>query len=285
VDSALRLPGADFTVDGTNRLGQGVEHNPWGCAPLKAGGLDCSADFLLNDDGPAYDSSGNVISGNVDEGKGTALLDYDAVETHPAFKVVDGLQCGVISFPDDNTYGAAMTNRLRNRMRTQMSAMLMFELVSGWASNGPSLSQGTALGTVLSIDDAATVMEEHLAIEMHGNTGYVYIPPQLLHRAVNIDWVQIVNGRLETVTGHVVVSDAGHLGDAGPTAPSAGQFWMFTSGQVGYGLTDTMLLGEVSSDTWDSSTNVRQRLAEAYAQLVFDPCPTAAILVDLGTDS
>jgi len=222
VDAALQLGSDAFTANGRNRLGNGIQHNPWGCAPLIAGGLDCSADFLLNGDGPAYESlrSSNLNEENINTGKSTAIRDYDAVVEHPAFKVVDGLECSTLSFPDDNQYGASMTNRLRNRMRTQMSAMLTAELVSGWASGGPSLSsEADVLTEAFDMDEAAVSIEEWLAGQLHGNTGVVYIPPQVLHRAVSADWVQVVGNSLETVSGHVVISDAGHLGDVGPTDP------------------------------------------------------------------
>jgi hypothetical protein len=284
VDVAGRLSPEDTSYQGHDRLGQGVQHTPWGCAPLKTGNLDCSADVLLNGTGPAFDAQDPpvVIGANVDTDKIPALLSFDALVEHPSFKVVDGLTCSTISFPDANsaTY-TGMSGRLLRRMRTLMSAALTGELVTGWASGGPSLtSEATTLAASANMTKAAQSVEGHLAAQLLGNRGVVFIPPALLHYAIEIGWVNVEGGALMTSTGHRVVSDAGHDGTLGPTTPAGGEHWVFASGDVSFRTSDTMLLGD-GSETLNITTNLRERLAEAYAQLAFDPCPVAATLVTI----
>jgi hypothetical protein len=283
VDIATQLTETDTSYQGRDRLGQGVQHQPWGCAPLTTGNLDCSADLLLNGDGPAFtDADPPVrIDANTTVGKDVAILGFDDVVVHPAFKVVDGLECSTLSFPDLNT-GAftGMTSRLQRRMRVLMSAALTGELVSGWASGGPSLSsEAVTLAASVDIGEAAEAIEAHLAETLLNLQGVVYLPPALVHHAVRVGWVRVDGGVLATATGHLVVADAGHDGSLGPSVPGAGQFWIYASGIPAYRVSDTMLLGE-GSETLVLASNIRQRLAEAYAQLAFDPCPVGATLVD-----
>jgi len=289
VDAALPLSVDDTSYQGRDRLGQGVQHTPWGCGPLSTGPLDCTAgEVLLNGSGPAYDTQDppEVQRGNVTTDKSDALGDFDEVAVHPAFKVVDGLKCSTLSFPDANSSSyTSMTGRLQRRMRTLMSAALMAELATGWASNGPSLSsEADVLDPSYGMSEAGFEIEAALAGALGGNTGLVYIPPSLLHYAIEADWVGIEGGQLYTATGHRVVADAGHDGLSGPTVPNAGEFWVYASGDVSYRVSDTMLLGE-GSETLSLSTNIRERLAEAYAQLAFDPCPVVATLVTIATGS
>ena len=285
VDVALPITVQDTTYQGHDRLGQGVQHTPWGIDPLRTGNADCIADVLINGDGPAFDAADppEVIDANVDGASGDyskdlALLNFDALSLHPAFKLVDGLTCSVISFPDAGSASFTnMTDRLLRRMRTASSAAIMGELVNGFASNGQSFSDVTPLTASANMLKAAEGIEGHLATVLQGNAGLVFIPPTLLHYAVDAGWVVIEGGQLYTATGHRVVSDAGH-GVGGPTVPAGGEAWVFASGDVSYRLSDTMLLGE-GSETLVLNTNIRERLAESYAQLAFDPETLGATLV------
>lgn len=46
---------------GTDRLGQGVVHTPWGCEGLATGNASCNPQFVLDGDGPGFDSGGNRL--------------------------------------------------------------------------------------------------------------------------------------------------------------------------------------------------------------------------------
>lgn len=281
VDVAQTISADLLTVNGTDRTGQGVQHQPWGCAPLRTGNTDCTADYLINGDGPALDGNGDPITANIDDFKTTALLGFDAVVIHPAFKVVDGLTCSTLSQPDLSTSSfTGITPRLLRRMRMLVSASLTAELITGYASMGPSLmSEGEILPDAATVSAAAYAIEAHLALHLQGNRGTVFIPPALLHAAVDAGWVHIEGNRLVTATGHQVVADAGHVATLGPDSGGGGGLWIFAAGDIMYRVSDTKLLGE-GSETLDISTNIRERLAESYAQLAFDPCPVASIAVD-----
>jgi len=289
VDAALNLTPTDTSYQGRDRLGLGVQHTPWGTAPLRVGNLNCQADLLLVDPqlGAAFSdpdaftvNDTNVEGATGDYGKGAALNSFDAVSTHPSFKLVDGLTCSVISFPDANSESfTSMSGRLQRRMRIYSSAAITYELVTGWASNGPSLtSEATTLTAAANVAKAAEEIEEHLAGVLYGNTGLVFIPPRLLAAAVAADWVIVEGGQLWTVTGHRVVSDAGHSGVEGPSAPGANEHWIFASGDIAYRVSDTMLLGDYSHETFNRASDLRERIAEAYCQLAFDPATVGATL-------
>ncbi len=280
VDEATELPKDDFVIEGVSRLGLGVQHTPWGCDPLRVGNASCNPFFVLDGDAPGFDSGGNRIPANSTLTKDAAINDYDATVVHPAFKLVDGLTCSTMSFPDlnSNRY-ASMTNRLRARMRLLSSASLMTELITGWASAGPAFDDVTPMTAAATVAAAASAVEEHLAAKLHGGRGIVYIPPRLLPAAVAAFWVYEKGGRLVTVTGHRVVSDAGHTGKIGQGAAQTTKNWVFASGPVSYRIDDRELLGEGTDSTLDLFHNLRVRISEATAQLAFDPCALGAVLV------
>jgi hypothetical protein len=263
----------------TDRLGLGVQHQPWGCEPLKRGNSDCNPEYLLNGEGAAIDSQGDLVTANVDAEKSAALLGYEDLVVHPAFKVVDGVRCSVMSFPDDTSRNASMVNRLRNRMRVLLSNTVADELVSGWASGGPSLTSEativTPLGTGLA--GAGAALEAALAASLHGATGTIHLPPFLVAAAIDSCWVHLINGRLVTSTGHVVAADSAY----GASEVESGTVTIFASGPVFYRSSDTTLLGDHSHDTFMRDSNIRERIAELRAQLAFDPCAVSAVEVDL----
>lgn len=284
VDVAQTISAEQLTVNGADRTGQGVQHQPWGCAPLVTGNLDCTADYLINGDGPALDPEGEVISENITVEKDAAVRSFDDVVIHPAFKVVDGLACSTLWQPDLSSASfTGITPRLLRRMRTLMSAALTGELITGYASMGPSfMTDAELLPSVSGMSEAAYEIEAHLAEALQGTVGTVFIPPALLHVAIEAGWVTVSGNTLLTVTGHNVVSDAGHVATQGVGSGGGSALWIYAAGEIAYRVSDTILLGE-GSETLDISTNVRERLAEAYAQLAFDPCPLAAVAMDLGS--
>jgi hypothetical protein len=281
VDVATPLSADQTSKEGRDRLGQGVQHQPWGCAPLVTGNLDCTADYLINGDGPALDGNGDIIAANVDHFKYEAIRSFDDLVVHPAFKVVDGLACSTLSQPDlSSSSFTGITPRLLRRMRTLMSAALTGELITGYASMGPAfLTDAQVLSDAANVSAAAYAIEAHLAETLQGNAGTVFIPPALLHAAVDAGWVEISGNSLLTATGHKVVADAGHVATQGPDSGGGGGLWIYAAGDISYRVSDTVLLGE-GSETLDISFNLRERLAEAYAQLAFDPCPLAGVAVD-----
>jgi hypothetical protein len=304
VDVAHRIPAESLTYPGVNapasattgnarrgqsRLGLGVQHVPWGCAPLRRGNLDCSADYLINQSGPAVDEEGDLITANIDDTKASALIGYDEVTVHPAFKVVDGLQCSTLSFPDDTSRNASMVNRLQNRMRRMISHDLANELVTGFASGGPSLSsEAQELFPLFGgIHGAIATIEGHLGFALPASQGCVLVPPAILPALVDAGWVIVVGASLMTVTGHMVIADSGFYGGTGPGGVDSGlgEYWVYATSTIGWAVSDTRLLGDTTHDTLDVASNIRERLAEAYAQVAFEPCSVAAVLFDMNAGS
>lgn len=282
LDEATEISNAMLTYQGRSRLGLGVQQTPWGVDPLRTGNLDCSADYIIDNTGPGADGNGDEITGNTEAGgKIAALLEGQSLVVHPAFKVVDGTTCSVMSFPDDTARNASMKDRLLSRMRTLMSATVAGELVNGWAATGPSfVSEAATLTASADIDAAAQEIEQHLADVLFGNQGFIHIPPRVLHQAMNIGWVRVEGSSLMTASGHVVIADAGYDGLEGPTTPAGGEVWIFASGAIEYKVSDTLLLGEgAGNETIDMGTNIRERLSEAYAQLAFDPTAMAGTIL------
>jgi hypothetical protein len=280
VDVATTLTSDQTTKEGRDRLGQGVQHQPWGCAPLVTGNLDCTADYLINGEGPGANEEGVLNTGNISLTKDLAVRGFDDVVIHPAFKVVDGLTCSVLSQPDlSSSSFTGIAPRLLRRMRTLMSAALTGELITGYASSGPAfLTDALSLPDASGISEAAALVEAHLADTLQGNAGTVFIPPALLHAAVDAGWVHISGNTLLTATGHKVVADAGHVATQGPDSGGGGGMWIYAAGDIFYRVSDTILLGE-GSETLHLEVNIRERLAEAYAQLAFDPCALAGVAV------
>lgn len=280
IDVALPITEAETAVNGRDRIGQGVTHVPWGNTPLLTGNTDCTADYLINNTGPGADVNGATIIGNVEANdKTAAILDYEDIVVHPSFKIVDGLKCSNLSFPDDTQLNASLTQRLLQRIKTMTSAALANELMTGWAATGPSLtSTATTLTASSNMEVAGRRIEAHLATQLQGGRGMVHMAPGLVHIGIEVGWIRIIDNQLETATGHQVVCDAGYTGLVGPTAPGANQFWVFASGDISYRVSDTMLVGD-GSETLVLRSNLRQRIAEALAQLAFDPTVVGATLV------
>ena len=209
------------------------------------------------DDGDGIDTGATDL-----EPKDAAIRDYPDAVTHPAFKVVDGLRCSSISLPDSPAVGLSMLDRMRSRIRLQLSKMATAELVTGAVSGGPALADGTSLGAATSADGAAVKVESWLASALHNGVGVVVIPV----------WVD--RSSMMTVTGHKVIADAGFTGDmSNPTDGTPGVFSFFGMGAVGVASTSAVFLGVASgASNVDISTNVVERISEAYVQLVFDPC-------------
>lgn len=277
---------AGFLVEGTDRLGLGVKFQGWGCDPLLAGNSDCDAQRLFTNAGSPVDSTGDYIDdeGLSTVGKGAALNGFPDEQTQPAFLVVDGISCSTLSFPDINALGVSGPNRIRARMRLLMSNMLTSELVTGWASQGNSLaSTATSLTASTDMDEVAQRIEGHLAATLKGVQGTVVIPPTLLHQAIEADWVLLDNGALRTATGHKVIADSGYLGDpADPSDAGPATFTIYAAPEVFYRVGPTRGVGwDVSSDTFDWETNMRDRLAEARAQLLFDSCAVGSTVLTL----
>jgi hypothetical protein len=277
LDVANQLSVAQMSDNGVNRVGAGVTYVPWGCEPLRRGNVSCDSDWLLQQ--IEDEESGEVSEDEVD---GKPALSYPEVEVQRPFKIVDSLMCNALSMLPEE-----MDDRVRVRMRELMSAMFAEELVAGTASGGLSLANrafvvSPEFSTFPDLVGVASALERFLADSLHGATGVIHMPVELVAAAKYANWVYHDGSSLKTCTGHDVVADAGYTGKVVPDGENpagAGEFYIYATGPIWYHLTDTMLLGDNPNETFDIEFNVRRRIAEAVGLVAFDPCSVGAVKV------
>lgn len=265
----------DLTYAGRDRTGVGVVHVPFGCDPMFFGPSEaCSTSDVDGIDTGATDL----------EPKDAAIRDYPDQVIHPAFKVVDGLQCSSISLPNSEQSGdATLSDRLSARYRLQISKMATAELVSGAASGGPSLSsEATDLGTG-TMADAAFALETWLASSLHNGVGVILIPVGSLAEVKGVNWID--PNAMSTVTGHGVIADAGYTGEpADPTVFDPATRVLYALGVPAYSVTDQNVLALASGMSMvDITDNMVRAISESYMQLAFDPCTVASFTVVPGS--
>jgi hypothetical protein len=272
----------DTNFGGRDRLGSGVVHVPWGCDQV----------FLGNAEICVVDGE-TVISGvdGIDVGASDLVSKDNAIRpipdqvAHPPFKVVDGLECGVLSMPHDTTPSASIGNRLRWRITTQLSKMMLAELVSGSVSGGPSLaSEATPLTAATGVFGAAFHVETWLASVLHNAVGAIVLPVGLLPLAVESGWVNAATMR--TLTGHYVIADAGFTGDiTDPTSATPATFSVFGMAIPGHAYSNPRILEVASGRSHvDITDDVIREIMESYAQLAFDPCSVGEVDTTLDFD-
>lgn len=278
VDVAVTI---DTNFGGADRLGSGVVHVPWGCDPMYLG----NAEICMVDGETRESVEDGIDVGATDlVSKDNAIRDYPDQVVHPPFKVVDGLQCGVLSFPHDTTPSMSISNRMRARMALQISKMMMAELVAGAVSGGPSLqSEATALGAPGSVASAAFRVETWLASALHNGVGVVVLPVGLLPSAIEAGWVNAAT--LTTASGHRVIVDAGFTGDpSNPISSTPASLSIFGMGLPGHAYSNPKILDVVSGSSHvDITDDTIRQISEAYAQVAFDPCAVGEVEVDPDT--
>lgn len=248
--SAIRLPDSVFTVNGINRMPLGVKFIPWGCEELQVFPSDCD---------PVEKE----------------LNELPEFLTQPAFTVVDGLSCTVLSGVERD-----FDLRIKTRLRTRISHVFAQELIYGSVSGGESLSFSATILTSAATNllEALSLVEMSLAENLQGEVGMVHVTPRGLTLLNYLGAIAMMDGKWYTATGHIVVADSGYAQDLAPVgeSTSAGVDWMYGSGPVYYGITDPELIGENDHTTLHRSRNVRERLGEAMGIVLFDPCAVVA---------
>lgn len=258
--SAFRLPDSVFNVGGVNRMPLGVKFIPWGCDGLQVFPSDC--DPLEKD-----------------------LNALPEFVTQPAFSIVDGLFCTTLSGVEGD-----IDMRLMSRLRTRISYVFAKELIYGTQSGGESLaaSATTVTSGPTNLLEALSLLEMKLATALQGEVGMIHVTPRAFTLLNALDAIKWMDNRWYTATGHVVVADAGYDTDLDPEGGSTpdGNEWMYGSGLVYFGVSDPELIGENDHTTFNRSKNRRERLAEAYGIVLFDPCSVfaAEYCYDTGCD-
>jgi hypothetical protein len=275
VDVAVPI---DTVLGARDRIGSGVVHVPWGCEPMFAG----NAEICMMSGELVESVEDGIDTGATDlEPKSAAIREYPERVIHPPFKIVDGLECSVLSLPHLSTpTEPSMGDRLRSRMSLQISKMMMAELVSGQVSGGPSLlSEATTLTAASSMAVAAVRIETWLASVLHNGVGVVVLPVGQLAAAETIGWVN--PSTLRTASGHFVIADAGFTGDpADPTSAEPGSFEVFGMSVPGQRYSDPKILEVASGSSHvDITDDMVAMINEAYAQIAFEPCSVGSVAV------
>ncbi len=205
--------------------------------------------------------------------------DFPDVVEQSAFNIYDSLNCSTLSDPADD-----IRRRLQGRMDLMESAAFATELITATASGGISLSSEATVplaSSVTTVLNALSVIESHLASTLHGGVGMIHISPALLPvLAGQTHLVYLSNGAVRTLSGHVVVSDAGYINAAAPDGESASasaQDWVYGSGPVRYYTTTPTFRG-LPGEQVDYIHNRIDSFIEEYGLLLFEPCATVAVL-------
>lgn len=221
------------------------------------------------------------------DGDQSATLVEQCVEwgSQLPFRLSDGVKASTLDFTLDEL--AEMSRELYDRA---VSASFAAELISGIGSGGSSLSSeatapdGAAFGSAATpIWNALAILEEEIADRLHGDVGYIHLPPGLLAQAVSTYGLMLVDGHWETPAGNVVISDAGYVSPVEPDGEAGSdpaEDWVYASGPIFYQRTDGELVGSGSETVnFADGHNRIDQFINGHGILVFDPCPVTAVLV------
>lgn len=89
----------------------------------------------------------------------------------------------------------------------------------------------TPSGTAVDIVDGLAVLEEYAA-SVYGGNPVIHVQRGIGTRLASRYAIQRGSRTLETMQGALVASGGGYTGDVGPSAPGAGEVWIFASGTV-----------------------------------------------------
>lgn len=237
VDAADRIPNSV-------RWTAGVTLRPWGCGgfvPTDADYCDFEADEL--DD----------------------YFDVGEFATFEAFEVYNTESCSarVNDIIDLNS-------RLETKWSVMISEQVAARLNVEMAARATTVTTG-AVNTQIALANA----EEALALSLHGGQGYIHMSPAAL--TMFVDKLEYRDGNWETPSGHIVIADSGHVGvpPEGENAQS-GTEWIYTSGAVLYGLSDTRLPTRAAEYLNRENNAITARIIGSSV-VAFDPCAVSAI--------
>lgn len=142
-----------------------------------------------------------------------------------------------------------------------------------WGLGGPSPSLRSTADVVTTGDvtpvGALAAVVSGLSRRLKGARGMVHVSPDMLIRLDANGVIYTRNGRLETLTGHVVVADDGYDG-SGPSGLALGESWIYGSGPVYARMSPPDAPGE----WWESFNEVHNDFVaqvSRYGIFVFEP--------------
>lgn len=263
--AARQIPASSLTSAGVSRLTAGVTWLPWGEISLTSDQVGCDVDYTK------------------------AARPLPPVMFQPAFLVYDALTCHKLS---------GMVNELWSRLETNfavgLSAAFATQLETGgqgglgligannYDTAGTDYVPEIVTSGAGSVQLGIALLEQYLADVVLDSVGVIHLTPGLYTIAGAFGMFDPATSR--TPTGHLVVGDAGHTGQATPvggSAPGSGNAWI-------YATTDVWWATRMQPKLEDAETgegyellrkNVDRPLMELYGLLAFDPNVIGAALV------
>lgn len=267
--AARPIPPEQLVEGRANRLAAGITWLPLPDIILNADEIDCDT---------IYDKTPRGLP---------------ALATQPAFLLWDMVQCSIAGGLTPEWLSTVI--ELGLDPGEFLTAFLAMELETGTASGGLGLvGNGTytpavVSGTAVSLGTAIVNLETYLATGSGkpGMRGVIHLTPGLLTRAVAAGFASREGAQFRTPTGHIVIGDAGHTGQAAPhgqSAPGDGEAWIYATADVWYGLGEihgaALVSGEEGGGAFYQPHNDLRPLLERAAILAFDPHVLGAALVD-----
>lgn len=256
--SLANVPGFGPDAKGVQRWLNGVKFLPYGCDNIVGEVFD-----------PCVARTSEYQEG------------FDEIVAFQPFLAEVAIQCSVVG-----TTRAELEAYLLAMSEAGRSSVLGAQVERDAIGTGnPSLaSEAQVLSNAdQSLLGAAIAVEEALADVLDGGVGTIHLAPGLFVAYANGGGAHLGADNIwRTVTGHVIVADAGYIG-ASPATEGAvnGELWVYGSGPVfaQYGgiVTYNGLDNEVIDFTRDQ-WNVK---VEQYGIAIFEPCSVVAALVDV----
>lgn len=135
----------------------------------------------------------------------------------------------------------------------------------------------TPVVTGADVATALGLLEQELA-ECYAGQGLIHVPRSVLPTLAAWNLAALVDGRLVTTAGNLVVAGGGYSG-TGPdgSAPGAGTTWVYATGAA-WGYRSNVYFSQVR-DSLNRSSNTLQMLAERNYLIGFECCLLAAHIV------
>lgn len=216
-----------------------------------------------------------------------------ALASQPPFLLWDMVQCSVAAGLTPEWLSTVI--ELGLDPMEFLTAFMAMELETGSASGGLGLvgnatyTPAVTTSNPVALATAIAHLESYLATQAGagkpGMRGVIHLTPGLLVLAKSQALVEWRDGQYRTATGHVVLGDAGHTGQAAPhgqTAAGSGQAWIYATADVWYGLGTVHGVTRIEGDdggAFYKPHNDLRPLYERAALLAFDPHVLGAALV------
>lgn len=182
---------------------------------------------------------------------------------------------------------AWLQGRLDARFAVMASEQVAAELMAGSnatiqapeeeATTSPNFAEVATVVTTgpLETDVVIAKIEEDLAERLHGGEGMIHMSPAVFSM-VAADRAIFVNGQYRTRSGHLIVTDAGYVGqEPDGESPATNVEWVYGSGPVYYQLGPPRLRGPMET-AFDRTRNTIRARTVAEAVVAFDPCTVVA---------